>query len=165
MADFETFARDIERIWNEVEDAALDEYRNIIGDTYDAILQMSDPFVRTGAYRSEHVIIRDPGTVALGEVATGGSGGEKIFEHEGRSGPDTPAVEGVDEFSRPNPFAARQVLDRVVDFIPTAIINERFYAFWLEEGTSRMRPKKVFERAANEAASRRIRNITPRSTT
>lgn len=98
--------------------------------------------VDTGAYRAEHVIERD---------------GSFLYEHPERPG-DTvlPSRKRAGLPPLIGPPDKREVSDALEQGNPLrgfSFVNRRFVADWLENGTSRMEPRRIYATSAADTAS------------
>jgi len=115
-----------------VEDAKVE----LVGAAYEAIVNRSP--VRTGAYRSEHAVTR------------GNGDGAALYRSPERSGPNKAIpYHGVVEFNAPSARDAKESV-RGTGLSNVTIQNNRFYAGFLEHGTSRMSAQAIYGLSADE---------------
>jgi hypothetical protein len=149
VSDLGAFTNEMRRLDHKLQGDLARVIGTVVSDTYDHVLRLSDPFVRSGSYRSRHHIIQDPSTLSGNEPT-----GEMLFQAAQTADPDVSTTER-NKYERPDPTMARaSVRARLTDVRPVAIVNDMFYAFWLENGTARMRAKQVYAQAALASNSR-----------
>jgi hypothetical protein len=141
MSNAEAFALalrvEVEAIPSVIRDLTVE----IVTDAYEDVITRSP--VLTGAYRSEHVIARGAGT----------EGGELLYEAPNRAGPNEP-VHPPTLLDPPDAGAARSALAALEPWQAVTILNDRFYAGAIENGSSQQAPQGVYLLAADTAALR-----------
>lgn len=131
--------------WDQLDAAVLEALRQakneVVARAYEDIVPRSP--VKTGAYRTEHVIAEGDGAAVRA----------MIYEAPNRVGPDTKVPYTGTVLEPPNVGDARAALraHRGDPFAPVTILNDRFYADRIENGSSMQAPQGVYGLAADAA--------------
>jgi hypothetical protein len=108
------------------------------------VIERSGPSVRTGAYRVSHALWS-----GQGEPST-----QRFLDPAAPGSDEVVSYQGFPEFEAPDLVEAALDLDEA-EFGETIFVrNTRFYAEWLEYGTSRMDGKFIYEAAVGNAQAR-----------
>jgi hypothetical protein len=147
--DLISFLLDMDRIEAEIPRAHRDYQAALAAVGYERVVDRSP--VRTGAFRSENVIAEEEQAVQV------------IFEPRDRAGPDTRVSGNLLEFIKPSAADAYSALVDVKPFDLITLVNDRYYAIYLEDGSSKQAPNGIYGPAAdhlNSVASRRSIELT-----
>jgi len=144
--DVQGFVADLQRIERDVPLVVRDLHAGALGDAYETAVRRTP--VDTGALRAENVLL---------------SAGALIFEPAGRVGPDRriPSTPGGPSIAEPNVSQARAALQTVEPFQLDTILNQRFYASFVHDGTDQAAPRPWLA-AAQDTYEQSIRRLSVR---